>query len=116
MSSIVHMMQTKCKDKKIEFGKFMLNYQIFIGPPGTGKTFLGLKVAEVMLENSKKWNEEKQPILVVCYTNHALDQFMEGLLPHTSEIVRIGGQSKNDAVNAFNLKELRRGYKKWMYE
>ena len=93
-----------------------LLFKCIVGPPGTGKTFLGLKIAGVLLENAYAWNTEKQPILVVCYTNHALDQFMEGILQHTSEIVRIGGQSKNEFVNTFNLKELRRGYKKWMFE
>ncbi|KAJ9575016.1 hypothetical protein L9F63_007818, partial [Diploptera punctata] len=91
-------------------------FVVIQGPPGTGKTFLGLKVAGVMLENSYLWNSNNQPILVVCYTNHALDQFLEGILHHTSKIVRVGGQSKSVVVNPFNLKELRRGYKKWMYD
>ena len=58
------------------------------GPPGTGKTFLGLKVVQVLLQNCQYWRNPAQqetegkkpaPILVICYTNHALDQFLEGI-------------------------------------
>jgi hypothetical protein len=78
------------------------------GPPGTGKTFLGLKIATVLLQNAPVWNASRRPILVVCYTNHALDQFLEGLVPATDRIVRIGGQSKSIVLEGFNLKEKRR--------
>jgi hypothetical protein len=39
---------------------------------GTGKTFVGLKVMRSLLDN--KALRRKGPILVVCFTNHALDQ------------------------------------------
>ncbi|PSN32630.1 hypothetical protein C0J52_22377 [Blattella germanica] len=74
------------------------------GPPGTGKTFLGLKVAQVLIRNSEIWNSNNQPILVVCYTNHALDQFISGLIRVTNHIVRIGAQSKNKELENLNLK------------
>ena len=52
------------------------------GPPGTGKTFLGLKIVETLLNNRQYWvgveKPQHTPILVICYTNHALDQFLEG--------------------------------------
>ncbi|CAM2107176.1 unnamed protein product [Caretta caretta] len=48
------------------------------GPPGTGKTFFGLQIVEILLRNQSQWWEDQRPFLVVCYTNHALDQFMEG--------------------------------------
>lgn len=53
---------------------------IIQGPPGTGKTFIGWKIAQVLLDNHQRWQIEDdcRPILVVCYTNHALDQFLEG--------------------------------------
>ncbi|CAG9814752.1 unnamed protein product [Phaedon cochleariae] len=47
------------------------------GPPGTGKTFLGLKIADTLLRNKEAWFNHT-PMLVICYTNHALDQFLEG--------------------------------------
>ena len=53
------------------------------GPPGTGKTYVGLKIARALLDNASLWENEKKesPVLMVSYTNHALDQFLEGLLP-----------------------------------
>ncbi|XP_065332254.1 NFX1-type zinc finger-containing protein 1-like isoform X1 [Cloeon dipterum] len=77
------------------------------GPPGTGKTFIGLKIAETLVTNRKATNRTT-PILVVCLTNHALDQFLVGISKFTSKVVRIGGQSKNEDVANFNLKLLRR--------
>ena len=51
------------------------------GPPGTGKTYIGLKIVEALLNNRQAWDPQKaSPILVMCYTNHALDQFLEGIL------------------------------------
>jgi hypothetical protein len=47
-------------------------------------------------------------MLVVCYTNHALDQFLEGLVPVTDRIVRVGGRSKSKVLESFNLKEKRK--------
>jgi hypothetical protein len=83
-------------------------FAVVQGPPGTGKTFLGLKVATVLLENAPIWNASGVPMLVVCYTNHALDQFLEGLVPVTSRIVRVGGQSKSKVLESMNLKEKRK--------
>ena len=58
-------------------------FALIQGPPGTGKTFVGLKIAQALLDNSSLWQDEKgsSPILMVSYTNHALDQFLEGLIP-----------------------------------
>lgn len=42
-----------------------------------GKTHVGLKIAQALLENHEAWSQGC-PMLVVCYTNHALDQFLEG--------------------------------------
>ena len=94
------------------------------GPPGTGKTFIGLKVAEVLLLNSEVWSRtspragrllgrlgppKENPILVLCYTNHALDQFLEGISSfEDTSIVRVGSRSKNETLDKFNLNNLRR--------
>ena len=90
------------------------------GPPGTGKTYIGLKIVEVLLNNRHMW--DKSPILVMCFTNHALDQFLEGILksstfPHRDhtryqqlgkacthpKIVRIGGRSQSELIQPLNL-------------
>ncbi|KAJ7707708.1 P-loop containing nucleoside triphosphate hydrolase protein [Mycena rosella] len=59
------------------------------GPPGTGKSFIGALLAKVL-------HDSRRRILVVCYTNHALDQFLEDILDigvPPSSIVRLGGKS-----------------------
>ncbi|KAG5867398.1 hypothetical protein JTB14_025229 [Gonioctena quinquepunctata] len=82
-------------------------FAIIQGPPGTGKTFLGLKIAHTLLNNKDVWYKNT-PMLVICFTNHALDQFLEGLLPVTHEVLRVGGQSKNQNLNNFNIRNKRR--------
>lgn len=72
---------------KSQMGAFKLaltkQLAVIQGPPGTGKTYVGLKIARALLDNAFLWKngKKKSPILMVSYTNHALDQFLEGLLP-----------------------------------
>lgn len=40
-----------------------------------GKTFIGVEIVMAMLENRIRWGIT-EPLLVVCYSNHALDQFL----------------------------------------
>ena len=57
---------------------------------GTGKSFIGALLAKAIHECTA------QTILVVCYTNHALDQFLQDLIGigiNDSSIVRIGGRA-----------------------
>ena len=82
---------------------------IIQGPPGTGKTYIGLKIVEALMANREKLNNF--PILVLCYTNHALDQFLEGILKIKQEqklyklnIVRIGGRCKTKSLESCVLK------------
>ena len=66
-----------------------------------------------MKPKSRNWNpdETDNPILIVCYTNHALDQILmlvsKFLNEGVNEIVRIGGRSKEDALIGANLKNIR---------
>ncbi|XP_030831567.1 NFX1-type zinc finger-containing protein 1-like [Strongylocentrotus purpuratus] len=79
------------------------------GPPGTGKTHIGLKIIETLLLNREVWSskENPSPILLVCYTNHALDQFLEGILTfHPTGIVRVGSRSKSEKLQSFNLNRM----------
>ncbi|XP_052414800.1 NFX1-type zinc finger-containing protein 1 [Carassius gibelio] len=81
---------------------------IIQGPPGTGKTYVGLKIARALLENHEAWSNGC-PMLVVCYTNHALDQFLEGIHGFLKEgIVRVGGRSNSETLKPFGLRELTR--------
>ncbi|KAK0497757.1 hypothetical protein EDD18DRAFT_1159213 [Armillaria luteobubalina] len=62
---------------------------IIQGPPGTGKSFIGALLAKFIHDYSDL------KILVVCYTNHALDQFLEDLLDigiPIERMVRMGGK------------------------
>lgn len=105
------------------------------GPPGTGKTFLGLLAIRVLLANyvvtdriptqsssHLKYRVRsfgnfvspaaaprlfRLPILVVCFTNHALDQFLEGIYAHDRQVVRIGGRSKSATLQSRSLSELK---------
>ncbi|GFS28358.1 NFX1-type zinc finger-containing protein 1 [Trichonephila inaurata madagascariensis] len=85
-------------------------FAVIQGPPGTGKTYIGLRIAQLLLHNVKKWQSETNPspILVICYTNHALDQFLEGLLHFTKQIVRIGGRSKSEEVSQYQVNNLKK--------
>ena len=40
------------------------------------------------------------PIVVICFTNHALDQFLEGLVKAgiTDGLVRVGGQGRSEML------------------
>ena len=93
-------------------------FVVIQGPPGTGKTFVGLRIAKALLRNKSIWHRRKpltenevrndsrnhSPILVVCYTNHALDQFLEGILEITDNVARVGGRGKSESLERFNLK------------
>ncbi|KAH8103941.1 P-loop containing nucleoside triphosphate hydrolase protein [Cristinia sonorae] len=60
------------------------------GPPGTGKSFIGSLLAKAL------WKYTSQTILVVTYTNHALDDILEGLLNigiPQQDMLRLGGKS-----------------------
>ena len=84
------------------------------GPPGTGKTFVGVQIMRLLLDNTRRTGDlvpgrrrthdldalpddgrrqQLQPILVMCLTNHALDQFLQALIDaRISGIVRVGGR------------------------
>ena len=71
------------------------------GPPGTGKTYVGVQIVRFLLDNFQNsvGNRAQSilPILCVCYTNHALDQFLMDLIESgvaKDQIVRVGTRSK----------------------
>ncbi len=86
------------------------------GPPGTGKTYVGLKIVEALLSNKNICNPygARSPILIMCLTNHALDQFLEGILKSQlykntlPNLIRIGGRSQSKELAKFNLVEVRK--------
>ncbi|KAK5988189.1 NFX1-type zinc finger-containing protein 1 [Cladobotryum mycophilum] len=60
------------------------------GPPGTGKSFIGALLVLIILRLTN------QRILVLSYTNHALDQFLEDLMNigiNGDDMVRLGSKA-----------------------
>jgi hypothetical protein len=90
-------------------------FAIIQGPPGTGKTYIGLKVIEVLLHNHEVWTvdpvtrvEDRRPILVVCYTNHALDQFLEEVSKfYDKNLLRVGGRSNSELLKKYTMRNVR---------
>lgn len=69
------------------------------GPPGTGKTYIGTNLTKILLKNYTSNN----PLLVVCYTNHALDQFLGHISKFEENIIRIGGRCQDESLLKFTL-------------
>jgi hypothetical protein len=86
-------------------------WTIYRGNPliilGTGKSFIGALIAKVLHDNTT------ERILVLTYTNHALDQYLVDLqnigIP-SSSIVRLGGKF-NAATKALSIAEQPNTYK-----
>ncbi|CAF4435199.1 unnamed protein product, partial [Adineta steineri] len=80
-------------------------------PPGCGKTFLGVRLAELFYHNRERITGCNRPILMICYTNHALDQFLSTIIqklhPKPGDIVRVGGRSTNPEIEPFLIQKLR---------
>ncbi|KAH7335664.1 hypothetical protein B0J17DRAFT_769497 [Rhizoctonia solani] len=58
------------------------------GPPGTGKSYTGLELIRVLVKN------QIAPILLVAFTNHALDHMLTGILDAkiSNKIIRLGSR------------------------
>ncbi|EGZ19855.1 hypothetical protein PHYSODRAFT_298238 [Phytophthora sojae] len=68
------------------------------GLPGTGKSFIGALLTKIIVE------AKVTPVLIVCYTNHALDQFLCQLLDvGITKLVRVGGQCKEPRLDQYKL-------------
>ena len=79
---------------------------IIQGPPGTGKTFIGTKLVQLLLSCKER---PYGPILVLTYKNHALDEFLCGLLKEgITNIIRVGGGSRQGPLEKYNMNEVKR--------
>jgi hypothetical protein len=57
-----------------------------------------------MIEN-KKLISENSPIFLICYTNHALDQFIDELLDlGITDICRLGSRSSSERIQKLSLR------------
>lgn len=74
-----------------------------VGPPGTGKTFVAVELAHAILKSSS------EKLLIVCYTNHALDQFLTEMVRKgwgrrgDASLVRVGGNSRDARMQRYSL-------------
>nr|XP_018911144.1 PREDICTED: NFX1-type zinc finger-containing protein 1-like [Bemisia tabaci] len=78
--------QTKCF-----LAALLQKVALIQGPPGTGKSFIGALIGKTIYQYST------ETILVVCYTHHALDDFVKDLLQlgiPKCDIVRLGSSQK----------------------
>ncbi|XEU97642.1 hypothetical protein FSHL1_002928 [Fusarium sambucinum] len=84
-------------------GALTREYALIQGPPGTGKSYLGVQLLRVLLAAKQK--AHLGPIVIICYTNHALDQFLKHLLEvGITRIIRIGGRSVAPELAGLNLR------------
>ncbi|KAK7510212.1 uncharacterized protein IWZ02DRAFT_437339 [Phyllosticta citriasiana] len=85
------------------------------GPPGTGKSFIGALIANAFQKHTP------HKILVICYTNHALDQFLEDMMKigiPDDVMVRLGSKSspRTEHLNLHHMKQInqaRRNQSTW---
>ena len=73
------------------------------GPPGTGKTYTTLRLLAVLLQNRERLGLARGPILLLAYTNHALDQLSRGVLQMTQKFVRIGSNTQDETIKEYTL-------------
>lgn len=79
-------------------GALLNEFAMIQGPPGTGKTYIGLEIVKTIIENMYKTQKLTHPILVVCMTNHALDQFLEGIYWETTRNISRFGRGTNSEI------------------
>lgn len=87
------------------------------GPPGTGKSFLSVRLVQLLVQRhqrlraarARRGRDSAAPdggILVVSYTNHALDQFLLGLMDRGIDgLVRLGRRSEQPRLEACSLQK-----------
>lgn len=81
------------------------SFALIQGPPGTGKSYTGVALVKTLVNNKKAGAQG--PVLIVTFTNHALDQSLEHLLDQgITQIIRIGGNSKSERLTDFNLRKV----------
>ena len=88
-------------DEIILKAKQAQDYFLLIGPPGTGKTSQALQylVREQLAEKPK----DQSSILLLAYTNRAVDEICNMLSEHELDYIRIGNEYSCDSKYSANL-------------
>ncbi|SPQ99174.1 unnamed protein product (mitochondrion) [Plasmodiophora brassicae] len=72
------------------------------GPPGTGKSYVGVQIVLSIIQALSTRLGHSGPVLVICYTNHALDQFLCLLLyAGVDNVSRIGGRTSSERIEPY---------------
>ncbi|KIP05604.1 hypothetical protein PHLGIDRAFT_147296 [Phlebiopsis gigantea 11061_1 CR5-6] len=77
-------------------------YALIQGPPGTGKSYTGVKIIQTLIASGAF------PILMIAFTNHALDHMLCSVLDAgiTKRIVRLGSRSSEERLSSFTIEHL----------
>ncbi|KAF8128159.1 hypothetical protein EV363DRAFT_1585143 [Boletus edulis] len=69
------------------------------GPPGTGKSYTGVELLRVLIAN------DISPILMIAFTNHALDHMLCSVLDAgiTTDIVRLGSRTSDERIAQYSI-------------
>ncbi|QRV86468.1 Zinc finger, NF-X1-type [Ceratobasidium sp. AG-Ba] len=73
------------------------------GPPGTGKSYTGIEIIKLLVKNGVT------PIVLMAFTNHALDHMLLSVLDNvTKNVARLGSRSADERISQFSLDKLTR--------
>lgn len=117
-----HQKKLLVNSKQLQALKLALTSELALiqGPPGTGKTFIALEIVKVLLHNERKWRPNPKgnaPIVLICFTNHALDEMMRKLLDDKicikDDMVRLGRRCNEEKLDGILIHELR---EKWFLQ
>ena len=85
-------------DEIILKAKQARNYFLLVGPPGTGKTSMALQfmvreaLSELRQEENKEHQENGKGLLLMAYTNRAVDEICDMLADNGIDFIRIGSE------------------------
>ncbi|CCM04279.1 uncharacterized protein FIBRA_06450 [Fibroporia radiculosa] len=81
---------------------FTREVSLIQGPPGTGKSFTAKEILRVLFASGIR------PIVLIAYTNHALDHMLTSVLDAkiTEKLVRLGSRSSDERIGQYTLDKL----------